>query len=63
MAGFARQAIVGVLTYPVKAAEGTGARIAWRVSSREAEEAPSLLFTRDPVTKGEIDVVDVPFKK
>jgi RHS repeat-associated protein len=47
----------------LKAAEGTGARIEWRVSSREGEEALNVLFSRDPATKGKIDVVYVPFKK
>ncbi|MFZ2900360.1 MAG: SpvB/TcaC N-terminal domain-containing protein [Saprospiraceae bacterium] len=47
----------------VKAAEGTGARIEWRVSGQKAEEALRVLFERDPVTKGKIDVVYVPFKQ
>lgn len=46
----------------VKAAEGTGARIEWRVSGERAQEALKVLFERDPVTKGKIDVVYRPFK-
>lgn len=40
----------------VRAAEGTGARIEWRVSGQRAEEALNMLFENDPELKGRITV-------
>ncbi|MEH2358572.1 SpvB/TcaC N-terminal domain-containing protein [Nostoc sp.] len=47
----------------VKAAQGTGARIEWRVSGEKATEALRTLFEHDPALKGNIDVIYVPLKK
>ncbi|HEU5181572.1 MAG TPA: hypothetical protein VFW45_12350, partial [Candidatus Polarisedimenticolia bacterium] len=47
----------------VKVAEGTGARIEWRVSGENATRALKKLFDNDPSLKGRIDVVHVPMKK
>ena len=47
----------------VEAAEGTGARVEWRVSGERATEALTKLFEHDPMLKGKIDVKHVPFDK
>ncbi|MFI6760808.1 hypothetical protein ACIBF5_16910 [Micromonospora sp. NPDC050417] len=44
----------------VRAAEGTGARIEWRVSGESATEALDMLFSHEPELAGKIDVVHVP---
>ncbi|MBP5973613.1 toxin [Brasilonema sp. CT11] len=47
----------------VKAAQGTGARVEWRVSGEKATEALKTLFEHDPELRGNIDVIYVPLKK
>ncbi|NJP35725.1 hypothetical protein [Micromonospora thermarum] len=44
----------------VKAAEGTGLRIEWRISGEKATEAVKVLFANDPVLQGKITVRHVP---
>lgn len=46
----------------VKAAEGTGAKIEWRVSSEKGATAVRMLFDHDPALRGRITVEHVPMK-